>query len=375
MNRILLLIKHQQNRCLLAQWLAEIYEVLSPDTEDDFTDRATELLDKPFDLCLVDFPIIRQLRPEITAIRTKSQPLFLPFVFLTTHENIGISTDHLEPLIDDIICIPIEKMELSGRLRVLLRSRSYSLELQAANQKLATALSQEQDLNQLKSQFVSMVSHEFRNPLNGISGMTQILERYGDNLTSEKKAEILQQLKHNISKMVDLLDNVLIISRQDVGKLKFKPEPLELETFCRGLIDEIQINLPQKQQINLIYRPEEIEFALDCNLLHHILSNLLSNACKYSPQNSTIDLEINYQSSKLFFIVRDRGIGIPAEDLSNLFDSFYRAQNVNGIQGSGLGLTIVKKYVELHQGEIAVESKINQGTTFTVILPTTSVEK
>ena len=179
-------------------------------------------------------------------------PTFLPFVFLTKLQDIGFSTDHLESLIDDIVYIPIEKIELQTKLRVLLRSRSYSLQLQTATKELNNALSQEKELNQLKSRFVSIVSHEFRNPLNSISGMTQILKTYGDNLSPEKKADVLEQLQRNVTKMTTLLDDVLVISRKDMGKLKFNPAPLELEIFCRGLISEIQTVFNHKQSINFV---------------------------------------------------------------------------------------------------------------------------
>jgi signal transduction histidine kinase len=369
MKRILLLLKHQENRRLLSQWLTEQYQVLSLEAENELETQGKQLLAQPFDLGLIDFGVIRKLRQQIIARRETEQPLFLPFVFLTTHQKIGISTDHLEPLIDDIVYMPIDKIEFQARLRVLLRSRSYSLELQGANEKLEKALSQEQELNKFKSRFVSMVSHEFRNPLNIISGTTQILEQYGDSLTKEKKQEILQQLKRNIAKMNDLLENVLIIGRKDMGKLKFQPAPLELETFCQGLIAQIQTAFKNKQQINFVYQGEQRQFNLDSNLLHHILSNLLSNACKYSPQDSIVELEVHCQPSEIVLSVRDRGIGISPEEIPKLFDSFYRASNVGKIKGTGLGLAIVKQYVELHQGAIAVESKVNAGTVFTVTLP------
>ncbi|MGL5077489.1 MAG: sensor histidine kinase, partial [Waterburya sp.] len=253
--------------------------------------------------------------------------------------------------------------------RVLLRSRSYSLQLQTAQAELNQALAEEKELNQLKSRFVSMVSHEFRNPLNGISGMTQILKAYDDRLTPEKKAEVLGGLQRNVTKMTNLLDDVLVISRTELGKLEFNPALLELESFCRDLISEIQTVFNHKQTINFVYQAEQKTFNLDSKLLHHILTNLLSNACKYSPQDSIVDFEIANINSELIFIIRDRGIGIPPQDMPKLFNSFYRASNSEGFQGTGLGLAIAKEYVELHQGAIAVESELEVGTTFKVTIP------
>ena len=371
MKRILLLVGHVQNRHLLSQWLSGQYQILSPPIENELLVAEEQLLAATFDLCLIDFTAIRQLRQQILDRRNREIPLFLPFVFLTSLQEVGLSTDHLEPLIDDIITLPIKKIELQTKLRVLLRSRSYSLQLQATQEELDRALVQEKELNQIKSRFVSTVSHEFRNPLNSISGMAQILKAYGDNLAPDKKTEVLQQLQRNVTKMSDMLDNLLLMSRQDLGKLQCNPVPLKLEHFCLGLIDEIQTVFDRQQSINFVYSEQLAQqFNLDRKLLHHILTNLLSNACKYSPQESIIDFEVSCdRTDEIVFIVSDRGMGIPQSDLPQLFDSFFRASNSKHIQGTGLGLAIVKQYVELHQGLIAVESELEVGTTFKVTIP------
>ena len=371
MKRILLLLERQQNRRMLSQCLAEQYEILA---SDNLADVGEQLLSEAFDLCFIDFAAIDRWRSQILAKRRYSVPTFLPFVFLTSLKSIGFSTDSLELLVDDIIYLPTQKKELLTRVRILLRSRSYSLQLQATQEKLNTALSQEKELNQLKSRFVSTVSHEFRNPLNSISGMAQILQTYGEKLSPDKKTEVLAQLKRNVSKMIVLLDDVLAISRTDLGKLEFTPDSLSLESFCYSLIKEVQSSLNNKQLINFTYQVEQQNFNLDGKLLHHILTNLLINAGKYSPQSEAIDFTVTQIESKLVFEIRDRGIGIPAKDLPQIFDSFYRASNTQGFQGTGLGLAIVKQYVELHQGAIAVESELNVGTTFTVTIPNCPIQ-
>ena len=371
MKRILLLLERQQNRRMLSECLAEQYEIIA---SEDMTDAGAQLQEEAFDLCFIDFAAIDRLRAQILAKRKYSVPTFLPFVFLTSLQSIGFSTDHLELLVDDIIYLPTKKKELLTRVRILLRSRSYSLQLQATQDELNTALSQEKELNQLKSRFVSTVSHEFRNPLNSISGMTQILQTYGDRLSPEKKTEVLAQLKRNVTKMIVLLDDVLAISRTDLGKLEFAPERLSLSSFCYSLTKEVQLSSNSKQLIKFTYRAEQENFYLDRKLLHHILSNLLINATKYSPQGE-IDFTVTQIESNLVFEVRDRGIGIPSKDLPQIFDSFYRAGNTQGFQGTGLGLAIVKQYVELHQGAIAVESELNVGTTFTVTIPHCQIQQ
>lgn len=369
MKSILLLIEHQRNRNILAQWLKEEYQILLPGSQDSFVCEGEHLLSQTFDICFVDFAAVHQLRQQILARREMEVPVFLPFIFFTPLKDIGLATDSLEPLVDDIVHLPIQQIELKTKLRVLLRSRAYSLQLQATQAKLNDALAQEKQLNQLKSRFVSVVSHEFRNPLNGILGMTQILKSYSDKLSPEKKEEVLTVLQRNVTKMTQLLEDVLIISRKDMGKLQFDPAPLELEIFCRGLICEVQTAFDDKPQINFVYEGESTKFNLDSKLIRPVLTNLLSNACKYSPQATTIGFYVCCLDSEIVIKIRDRGIGIPPEDIPNLFDSFYRASNSAGYQGTGLGLAIAKDYVELHQGAIAVESELNVGTTFTVTIP------
>lgn len=371
MNSILMLIEEEENRRSILKWLEKNYQVISPEIGNNFTEQGKQFLEnRSFDLCLLDFSSAYKLRQEMLARREAEKPVFLPFIFLTSHRDVGIATDNLEFLIDDVIHIPIEQSEFQTKLRVYLRSRSNSLELKAAKEQLNKTLTREKELKELKSCFISMVSHEFRNPLNSISGMVQILEKYGDNLDNQKKTEVFQHLRRNILRMNQLLDDVLIIGRQEMGQLKFKPISLNLEGFCRILISEIKtVFIDKKQQINFVYREEKKYFNLDPKLLDHILSNLLSNACKYSPENSTIDFEIYSQNLELVFIIRDRGIGIPAKDLPKLFEPFYRASNVSEMEGTGLGLAIVKEYVNIHRGSIAVESQENCGTSFTITLP------
>ncbi|MGF1490515.1 MAG: ATP-binding protein [Prochloraceae cyanobacterium] len=371
MNSILMLIEEGENRRSILKWLEKNYQVISPEIGNNFTEQGKQFLEnKSFDLCLLDFSTAYKLRQEMLARREAEKPVFLPFIFITSHRDVGVATNNLEFLIDDVIHIPIDRSEFQTKLRVYLRSRSNSLELKAAKEQLNKTLAREKELKELKSCFISMVSHEFRNPLNSISGMVQILEKYGDNLDNQKKTEVFQHLRRNILRMNQLLDDVLIIGRQEMGQLKFKPISLNLEGFCRILISEIKtVFIDKKQPINFVYREEKKYFNLDPKLLDHILSNLLSNACKYSPENSTIDFEIYSQNLELVFIIRDRGIGIPAKDLPKLFEPFYRASNVSEIEGTGLGLAIVKEYVNIHRGSIAVESQENCGTSFTITLP------
>jgi signal transduction histidine kinase len=169
-----------------------------------------------------------------------------------------------------------------------------------------------------------------------------------------------------------LLDDVLLIGKAEAGKMEFKPAALDLVEFCHNLVEELRNNFKGPHTITFTYSGESLNAHMDENLLRPILTNLLSNAIKYSPKGGTVNFELAHHNEVVTFRIQDQGIGIPPEDLSHLFESFYRAGNVGTIQGTGLGLSIVKKSVDLHGGQLAVESIVDVGTTFTVRLPLTS---
>jgi signal transduction histidine kinase len=170
--------------------------------------------------------------------------------------------------------------------------------------------------------------------------------------------------------MAQLLTDILTLNRAEVGKLECRPEPLELEPFCFHLIEEIQLSLGTQQPIRLIHQGQTTTACLDSKLLHSILSNLLVNAVKYSAdENCPIQLRLTCTPESATFQIQDWGIGIPAQDQPLLYEAFYRGQNVGDIAGTGLGLAVVKTCVDLHRGQISVESQVGCGTTFTVTLP------
>lgn len=236
-----------------------------------------------------------------------------------------------------------------------------------AEQKMLQALAKEKELNELRSCLVSMISHEFRTPLTTIQSATELLEYY--EWSQAEKQERFHQIHEAVMHMTQLLEDVLLIGKAEVGKLEYSPKPLDLSLFCRKLVTDTQMIVGDRYQITFrdqgVVEPVEI----DQKLLRHILTNLLSNAVKYSPTGSKIEVKLNYQRHCLNLQVRDKGIGIPAEARQHLFEAFYRANNVSTIQGTGLGLAIVKKCVEMHQGTIELESQVGEGTTFTVTIP------
>jgi signal transduction histidine kinase len=169
--------------------------------------------------------------------------------------------------------------------------------------------------------------------------------------------------------MVQLLGDVLIIGRAEAGKLEFNPAPLDLAQFCRDLVEEMQLGAGAHHTITFVSQGECAEAHVDEKLLRQILSNLISNAVKYSPQGGPVRLELTCGEREAVLQVQDQGIGIPPPDQEHLFETFHRARNVENIPGTGLGLTIVKKSIDLHGGTIAVKSQVGAGTTVTVTLP------
>jgi signal transduction histidine kinase len=238
-----------------------------------------------------------------------------------------------------------------------------------AEEDIRKALDKQQELSELKSRFVTMSSHEFRTPLTTILSSAELIEKYSEKLTEEKKIQHLHRIQSSVKHMTQLLNNVLLIGKAEAGKLEFRPAPIDLAQFCRDLVEELQLSSGNNHTIAFCSQGECTNACLDEKLLRYILSNLLSNAIKYSPAGGTVNFDLICQQGEVLFRVQDRGIGIPQADQAKLFDSFHRASNVGTISGTGLGLAIVKKSVHLHQGTITVHSEIGVGTTFTVTLP------
>lgn len=238
------------------------------------------------------------------------------------------------------------------------------------------AAEQERELSELRSNFVSLVSHEFRTPLTTILSSDQILERYGDNLSPDKKTIHHQRIQTSVSQMTQLLDDLLIIGQTEDRNFKVNPQPLDLVAFCHGLVEELQIiinnqHIGHRHQHSIIFTcsGECTEARLDEKLVRQILTNLLFNAAKYSPDGGNVEFDLVCSDQEAMFRIQDQGIGIPEQDLPRLFDSFTRCSNVGSIPGTGLGLAIVKKSVDLQGGQITLNSVVGFGTTFTVTLP------
>ena len=243
-------------------------------------------------------------------------------------------------------------------------------ERKKSEEEVREALEQQKALNELRTRFVAMTSHEFRTPLAAILSAEELLRHYGDRLPQSERIEILDGISAGVQRMSRMMDRVLLLGRADAQMLDFAPQPVDLPALCRQLVEEARVQQPDSRcEVVAQWGPGVGTGSYDEKLLRHIFGNLLSNAIKYSPGGGQVRFEVRREDDATVFQVSDRGIGIPAEEIPHLFESFHRASNVGAIQGTGLGLAIVKNAVETHGGTISVESRLGAGTTFTVRLP------
>lgn len=234
------------------------------------------------------------------------------------------------------------------------------------------ALQREQEISRLQRNFFSMISHEFRTPLGVIQMSAQILEHNNSEWLNQKVLRNLHRIQSSVKYTIGLLDDIMTISKAEASQLEFNPQTVILESFCHNLLDEIQLNTSTQFTTHFHCQDAETVAFIDQKLLRFILSNLLSNAIKYSSQNTHVIFTLLCEQDKAIFKIQDFGIGIPFEHQQHIFEPFYRAPNVENIPGSGLGLTVVKKCVEVHQGKISVCSESGVGSTFTVTIPLNS---
>ncbi|MBW4516005.1 MAG: CHASE3 domain-containing protein [Timaviella obliquedivisa GSE-PSE-MK23-08B] len=253
---------------------------------------------------------------------------------------------------------------LLGIYIILLRQK-FRRETDEARQR---QMAQRNELNELKLQFFSMLSHEFRTPLSLISGSVQLLKESLKPIIEPSKLKNLTRIQSSAKLMNQQLNDLLTVARADAGKMEFNPVSLEMQSFCLNLIEDFQTFGEIQRVIQFSKKGQSTHAMVDEKLLYSILSNLLSNALKYSHPQSTVYFLMICEPYAATFEIRDEGVGISLEDQQNLYSLFSRGKNVQETYGSGLGLAVVKRCVDLHQGKILVESQIDVGTKVTVKL-------
>jgi two-component system sensor histidine kinase/response regulator len=300
----------------------------------------------------------------------------IPIIFMTALTDTVSKVKGFELGAVDYITKPIQPEEVLARVRTHFTIQQLQRDLRTKNEKLRTSneelqasLEREKELNKLKSRFISVASHEFRSPLTLIGITANMLKRYNDRISDEKRIEHLKGIESSVQEMIDLLNNILVLSKAEAENFQFSPEPIDVENFCQCLVEKFTLMSAETHLITFLGTGEHIQIAADPKLLEPILSNLLSNAIKFSPVGGAIMVGLARDNENVIFRVTDKGIGISEADQQHLFDAFHRGENIGTTQGAGLGLSIVKQFVDLHSGTISVESEVNKGTTFTIILP------
>lgn len=236
-------------------------------------------------------------------------------------------------------------------------------------ERLSVALEKERELSKLKDRFMSMMSHELRTPLASIRLASDMLKKYGDRTTEAEKQESIANIEAQVQYLSELVSDVLTISKTEFMAQDLKMELYDLETYLRDIIEELEWTHSATHTLTFIGTGQRVEACFDRRLLRYTINNLLTNAIKYSPTGSEVQMTLRCDSQTAVIAVVDQGIGIPAEDIPRLFEPFHRAANVDDYQGTGLGLAIARQVVDLHNGQITVESVLEQGTTFIVRLP------
>ncbi|GCL42477.1 hybrid sensor histidine kinase/response regulator [Anabaena sp. FACHB-1250] len=349
-------------------------------------------------LSIPDLILLDIMLPDINGFEVcqqlKADPLTksIPIIFMTALADTVDKIKGLNLGAVDYITKPFQKQELLARVRGHLQLRELTKTLEIQNQQLielkselenrvaertaelSQALEKEKEVNQLKSRFITMASHEFRTPLAIISSSSGILQNFSDRLSEKRKQEHLETIQNTIRHIIQILDDVLMINQAEAEKIEVNLEPLDIIKFCRHLKEQIEASFTSHGIDFYIDLGDEIFsnyqiVQVDKKLLRQIITNLLTNAIKYSPNHNLVNFSLSKKDDQLIFKISDHGIGIPEADQVHLFEYFQRGSNVGTLPGTGLGLSIVKKCVDLHQGEITFYSELGKGTVFTVILP------
>jgi len=262
--------------------------------------------------------------------------------------------------------------ELNNELEQKVETRTVELQnaltaLETSKDELTKALSKEKELSDLKSRFVSMASHEFRTPLSTILSSASLVAKYTEAEEQEKRNKHIHRIKSSVNNLTNLLNEFLSIGKIEDGKILANNIDFNLKEMITGLCSEMEGIARNGQQFRYEHKGEENIFS-DPTLLRNVVTNLLSNAIKFSPEGSIIEVKISIEASEIMIQIKDNGMGISVEDQVHLFERFFRGANVTNIQGTGLGLHIVGKYIELLDGRIEFKSELEKGTEFMISL-------
>jgi PAS domain S-box-containing protein len=279
---------------------------------------------------------------------------------LMKEEQLQNYREKLEKLVEE------RTRELQNVNEELVEQIKKERELEA---QLQEALLKEKDINELKVRFFASVSHEFRTPLAGILTSAQMIQRYGKKWSEEKLLDHFRNIEKTVVQLTKLLDDILLISKADREILKNNPREENIGELFKNIIEQHYATIQKGRKINFTNNCPSISYSVDPKLLNHTVGNLLANSIKFGFEGTDVNLTLEEIDKQLVIKVQDKGIGIPEEDIKKIFEPFYRTSNSASFKGAGLGLNIVKRCVEILKGKIEVESKVNEGSIFTVRIP------
>ncbi len=242
-------------------------------------------------------------------------------------------------------------------------------ERKKAEEEARKALDKERELNDLKTKFVSIASHEFRTPLSTVLSSASLINQYNDRAEHDKVGKHVQRIKSSVNHLTSILNDFLSLGKLEEGVMDVNAEFLNVKEFLEEVKEEISLTLKSGQTLKIEYQTDEKILYTDSKILRNILFNLISNASKYSATEKSIYVKFGLEDNQFVFLISDEGIGIPKEDQKHMFERFFRASNAGNVQGTGLGLNIVRRYVELLSGSISFESEYEKGSNFKVMIP------
>lgn len=315
-----------------------------------------------------EFPV------EISLSFTQVQGLLLVMAFISDISQRKQAEDALKRSEEQLIVYAAE-LEKKVEIRTEALNQSISkleeevIERKKAEEEVRKSLEKERELNELKSKFVSIASHEFRTPLSTVLSSASLIQQYKERKDYDKQDKHILRIKSSVHHLTQILNDFLSLGKLEEGKVDVKVEAIELSHFLEEIKEEVESFLKEGQKLNIASHPDTKEIMSDARILRNIMFNLISNASKYSDLNKVITITCEQKADRFIFSIKDEGIGIPKEDQKHLFDRFYRASNAGNVQGTGLGLNIVTRYVELIGGDISFESDYGKGSTFFISIP------
>ena len=347
MDRIVILTDHSENRRLLADLLAQRAEMLCPEP--------ASVPDEPFDLCIVDGPVLNRLWEAVAARRKGEEPVFLPFLLVSSRPDVKMMTRTVWTVVDEVIATPVEHVELEARVAVLLRGRRLSLELERSNRS-----------NSELQQFAYVASHDLQEPLRAIESYVELLARRYRGRLDDDADEFIGFVVEGVERMLSLINDLLLYSRVGTRIEPHKPTP------AREALDGALENLRAAiEESGAVIECGDLPIVVaNAAQLVQVFQNLIGNAIKFrgdEPPHVVISAEKT--GNEWVFCVSDNGIGIAPEHFDRIFQAFERLHSRDKYPGSGIGLAVCKKIVERHGGRIWVESRLGEGSKFCFTLP------